>query len=89
MMTQSRGIPTDRGRRSREPGSRNEQSGSRLALIHEQTEKAERGRSSKREQREGEAIIALLTIPEDIGVTIPIQRMNIGQNLKITRIQMT
>jgi len=37
MMTQSRGIPADWDMRSRELGSGNEQSGSRLALSHEQT----------------------------------------------------
>jgi len=53
MMTQSRGIPVDKGRRSRESGSRNEQSGSRLALSHEQTEKAER-RKMRNRSREKE-----------------------------------
>lgn len=31
------------------------------------------------------AIMALLTIPELIGVRIPIHNMNIGQNLSITK----
>jgi len=48
MMMQSKGIPADRGRRSREPGRRNEQSGSRLALSHEQTEKVEKEKKQKR-----------------------------------------
>ena len=52
MMTQSRGIPTDRGRISREPGSRNEQSGSRLGLSHKQIEEV--GGSRKRDRRERE-----------------------------------
>jgi len=48
MMTWRRGIQTDRGRRSRELGSRNEQSGNILALSHEQTE-SKKGRQKERE----------------------------------------
>jgi len=51
MMTQSRGILADIGRRSRDPGSRNEQSGRKLALSHEKTEKAGRQRERSKKQR--------------------------------------
>ena len=52
MMTQSRGIPADKGRRSKEPGSGNEQSGSRLALSHEQTKSKGRQRKRSRKLRD-------------------------------------
>jgi len=51
MMTQSRGIQADRSRRSREPGSGNEHSGSGLALSHEWTESKSRHRERSKKLR--------------------------------------
>ena len=55
MMMQSKGSQADKGRRSMEPRSGNKESGSRLALSHEQTkskeEEAERERSKLQRTR--------------------------------------
>jgi len=51
MMTQSRGIQADRGRRYREMGGGNKQSGSRLALSHKWMESKRRQRKRSKKPR--------------------------------------